>query len=270
MRKIAAAAAATSKTAAILAIGIIVLATIYIAYRYEFSPNALVIVEPRQHELLKYVIDNFDATIDKSWDLYVFHGKTSQAYAKYATESVKGRKVFLIPLQTDNLNAAQYNELFKSADFWSQVWAENILVFQTDTSICKGSKFKISDFMKYDYIGCAGGKDDYGKGAYWGGDEKKYSFYGVGGLSFRKKSFMNKCIAARPGIKPSYAEDVFFSECLEYFGVKPESAEVLNNFCSQNSFHAESFGAHKTKNMRRDDKKRFHTYCPVSQALEVA
>ena len=254
----------------ILLVGVImVLALVWGAYRWSaYSHNALVIVEPREHPLLKYVIDNFDKRMDSSWDLYVFHGASMRKYAETATEDVKKRgkrRIFLISLDTDNLKPDEYNDLFKKTSFWDQVWAENILVFQTDTAICSASPYKIGDFMKYDYIGCAGGKSEIGKDAYWGG-----TFYGVGGLSFRKKSFMQKCIAERPAVAKGYAEDVFFSECVEAFGVKPESADVLNAFCTQNESHALSFGAHKTRNLKGGDKKTFYKYCPAAQALEVA
>jgi len=112
--------------------------------------KALVIVEPREHEYLQYVCENFDKNMDKTWDLYLFHGKSTGDFAQKATAGIKGRKVNLIPLETDNLDGDGYNALFKSLDFWNQVDAEDILVFQTDTVLCPASEFKIRDFRKYD------------------------------------------------------------------------------------------------------------------------
>ena len=122
-------------------------------FKLENSSKAIVIVEPRAHKLLKPVIENFDELMDKSWDLYVFYGKSHENYAKESTNKIKGRKVYLLPLETDNLTADEYNALFRQISFWNKVKADNILVFQTDTFLCKGSINKINDFMKFDYIG---------------------------------------------------------------------------------------------------------------------
>ena len=146
----------------ILVIGIIAL-IIIIACIVKYNPGlvkqidggrALVIVEPREHKMLKYVCENFDQHMCKTWDLYVFHGKSHAAHAQEAVQNIKGRKVQLIALDKDNFTADDYNITFKSLDFWNQVKAENILVFQTDAVLCPASQFKIQDFMHFDYIGC--------------------------------------------------------------------------------------------------------------------
>ena len=233
-----------------------------------FVKKALVIVEPRKHENLRYVCENFDKNMSKIWDLYVFHGKSAGQHAKEATMEIRGRRVYLIPLETDNLNADGYNALFKSLDFWNQVNDENILVFQTDAVICPASEFKIHDFMKYDYIGCGSYAGAIGKNKdIWGKEYSKgNSFYGVGGLSFRKNSFQKQCIKKYPNIAPDYPEDVFFSNCVEDSVNKPESAEVLANFCTQDSFSKRSFGAHKTWVMK--DPEEFYEFCPAARAIK--
>lgn len=38
--------------------------------------SAMVIVEPREHPNLQYVLENFDRLMPLHYDLYVFHGKT--------------------------------------------------------------------------------------------------------------------------------------------------------------------------------------------------
>jgi len=232
--------------------------------------NALVIVEPREHEYLQYVCENFDKNMDKTWDLYVFHGKSTGDFALKATAGIKGRKVNLIPLETDNLDGDGYNALFKSLDFWNQVDAEDILVFQTDTVLCPASEFKIRDFMKYDYIGCGSYDGAIGKKRdVWGKEYSKgNSFYGIGGLSFRKNSFQKQCIKKYPGIAADYPEDVFFSNCVETAN-KPESAEVLANFCTQDSFSKRSFGAHNTWYMKKEDRESFYAFCPAAEILKT-
>ena len=233
-----------------------------------FGQNALVIVEPREHKMLKYVCENFDKHMSKSWDLYVFHGKSSGEYAREATAEIHGRKIYLIPLETDNLDADGYNALFKSLDFWNKVNAENILVFQTDAVLCPASEFKIKDFMKYDYIGCGSYAGAIGnKKEVWANEYSKgNSFYGVGGLSFRKNSFQKQCIRKYPGIAADYPEDVFYSNCVEQSANKPESSEVLANFCTQDTFVKRSFGAHKTWTMKNPGD--FYTFCPAAREIK--
>jgi hypothetical protein len=252
-------------------LGVITVSIIILAYLYYSGfliKKALVIVEPRKHPMLKYVCENFDKNMCKSWDLYVFHGKSAGQYAKDATAEIKGRRIHLIPLETDNLDADGYNALFKKLDFWNQVDAENILVFQTDAVICSASEFKIQDFMKYDYIGCGSYAGAIGnKKEVWARDYSKgNSFYGVGGLSFRKNSFQKQCIKNYPGIAADYPEDVFFSNCVEHSINKPESAEVLANFCTQDTFVKKGFGAHKTWTMKNPEN--FYNFCPAAREIK--
>ena len=262
----------------ILIIGVIML-IIIIGLAVKYSPGlmsivdggrALVIVEPRKHKMLKYVCENFDKNMCKSWDLYVFHGKSHVEHAKEAVENIKDRKVILIALDKDNFTADDYNITFKSLDFWNQVKAENILVFQTDAVLCPASNFKIHDFMHLDYIGCGSYDKAIGNSKeVWGKDQSKNnSFYGIGGLSFRKNSFQKKCIRDYPNIKATYPEDVFFSNCVEKSINKPRSAMDLANFCTQDAFEAKSFGAHKTWYMKEGHAPSFFEFCPAAKAIE--
>jgi hypothetical protein len=200
-----------------------------------------------------------------NWDLYIVHGKS---FLQHAKDSVKGinRTIFFIPLQTDNLTANEYNYLFKQLSFWNKIDAENILVFQTDASLCGKSTFDINDFINYDYIGCPYG-NGYGKKLIWKTNHKDEFFYGIGGLSFRKKSFMKQCILKNEipkhyKNKKNYPEDIFFSNCVDKHK-KPKSLKKLQQFCTQNKFTRKSFGAHKTL----DIKKSFYNYCPEAKEL---
>ena len=232
--------------------------------------RAMVIVEPRKHKMLKYVCENFDKNMCKSWDLYVFHGKSYEEHAREAVQGIKERKVHLIALEKDNFTADDYNILFKSLDFWDKVKAEDILVFQTDAVLCPASKYKIKDFMHFDYIGCGSYDGAIGNSKeVWGKDQSKNnSFYGIGGLSFRKNSFQKKCIRKHPNIKLTYPEDVFFSNCAEDSPNKPRTATDLANFCTQDSFSQQSFGAHKTWYMKEGHSESFFNFCPAARAIQ--
>lgn len=234
--------------------------------------HAMVIVEPRGHPYLKRVIQNFDERMPRDWDLYVFHGKSHAAHAADAVKDIKGRKVFVKGLDVDDLSGGDhggYNTMFLKKDFWNKIDAENILIFQTDTALCgkPPTKRTIDKFIKYSYIGCAVDNKHIGTHSPWNGA----LFYGVGGLSFRKKSFTMKCIDT-PG-RPTHAEDVAFSWCAEHVpgAVKPESVQVMANFCAQNTLAAETpgpFGVHKTNREFRGDKAKLFETCPEAKVIE--
>jgi hypothetical protein len=226
----------------------------------------MVIVEPREHKLLKQVIENFNTHMDSSWDLYVFHGKSHTNYAKSATETITTRRVYLYPLDTDNLTADQYNYLLKQKTFWDKVYAEHILVFQTDTVLCGKSAHSIDSFLKYPYVGCPFDTKIVGDHPIWGG----YPFYGIGGLSIRKKSFMMDCIQRHPTVEDTYAEDIFFSKCVKDKGNSENiTVDILNNFCTQHVYAKNSFGAHKVNiDLPNDEEKAFCSYCPEAKILK--
>jgi len=254
----------------LLGIIFILLFVLIICLKLRRSNNAIVIIEPRNHPYLETVINNFNSQMDSSWDLYVFHGKSNRDYAVNAVRNIYKRRVFPISLGTDNLTADEYNSLLKKSSFWDLVKAENILVFQTDVALCANSKLNIYDFINYDYIGCSINDKTYGNHhvpKWWEGD----NFYGIGGLSFRKKSFMMKCIADNPSVSDRYAEDVFFSNCVAKTENKPANASVIADFCTQNKFTNKSFGAHKTSLLKRDSMEKYNnfaTYCPEIKIID--
>ena len=229
------------------------------------AKKAMVIVEPRDHKLLKDVIENFDKNMSIEWDLYVFHGKSHRKFAEEAVSSIKNRNVYLLSLDTDNLTADGYNSLFTKVRFWNKINAEHILVFQTDTVICENSLNKINKFLKYSYVGCPFDDKKVGDHPIWG----NYAFYGIGGLSIRKKSFMVDCIKKNPDIEDNYAEDILFSKCIKDNG-NPENItiDVLNNFCTQHIYTKNSFGAHKVNiDLPNDQKNKFYSFCPAAIIL---
>lgn len=230
--------------------------------------KAMVIVEPRKHKDFERVLTMFDAKMPVDWDMYIFHGKTAKDFLEEITMKLpSGRIIYLKSLSSDNLTTSEYNRLLKQASFWNDIDAEDILIFQTDCALCSGTPFSIDRFRKYGYLGCSYKKDSIGMNKQvW---SKELPFYGIGGLSFRKKSFMLKCIRKEPNVHPDRAEDVFFSECVhaERSSLKPESPQVLCDFCSQHFFNSKSFGAHKTKLMVDEDKEDFYSYCPEARFL---
>lgn len=233
------------------------------------SPGALVIVEPRRHPMLAEVIRAFSARVPSDWVLYVVHGRSNASYAQSASQTPEKRPTVFIELNADNLTAAQYNALFKTPAFWEAIQAEHILVFQTDSMPCTTDTLDLKRFGKFGYIGCAYNGDLVGPNTYW---EDGYGFYGVGGLSLRRKSFMMKCLKQHPvGSKPE-AEDVTFGACVDSIpGFAKPSAIDIGDFCAQGSWgdtsrQPRSWGVHKFNEggMSASTKKTFKEYCPVA------
>ena len=226
--------------------------------------SAMVIVEPRRHKHLRYVIDNFHRNMPAEYELYVFHGTSSLAFARACASRVRGRRVHFVDLGVDNLTADEYNALLKDRRrFWDRVAAENVLIFQTDAVLCANSRKTIRDFEHLGYVGCAYDSVA-GRGTHWG----EHAFWGVGGLSFRKKSVALECLAA-VGTAPGTPEDVFYSNCVDAgFGRRPADGRQLSEFCSQNNFLAESLGAHRLHDMMaRDQLGAFLDYCPEAKPI---
>lgn len=238
----------------------------------EFSEEggAVVIVEPRKHDRLGVTLELFLRRVPSSWKLYVFHGTDNGEYAADSAKSwyAEGRTVKLFDLGVSNLNASLYNRMFKTKQFWQIIEEENILVVQTDSVPCSASPLNLEYFAKkgFGYVGCAYG-DRVGKNAYWSG----HSFYGVGGLSLRRKSFALKvCDAFPPGTEPE-AEDVAFSDGVDLFSSeypKPSAGDLLD-FCAQNASRTgRSWGAHQIGfQLPETEKSAFYDYCPESRGI---
>lgn len=229
------------------------------------SPGAFLIVEPRHHPMLATVIQSFGKRLPKDWVLYVVHGRSNAAFAEDASATVGQRTVF-ISLHADDLSADQYNALFKTPAFWEMIDAEHILVFQTDAMPCGKKALDVGRFGDFGYVGCAYAGDKVGPGTYW----EEFGFYGVGGLSLRRKSFMLKCLEKYPKGTPPHAEDVTFSACVRSIpGYFVPTAVDLGDFCAQGSWgdtsrRPRSWGVHKFKEggMSTSNRKQFVAYCP--------
>jgi len=195
-----------------------------------------IIVEPRKHKALEYVLNNFLENLSNEWNIIIFHGNLNIDYINdiinHNLIKYKNR-ISLINLNVDNLTINQYNELFiTNFDFYNKIPTETFLVFQTDTLINKKYKHFINYFLKYDYVG-----------APWKWDNN----VGNGGLSLRKKSKMLEIIK---NDNNRYNNDKFINEDL-YFSMskivklyKP-SYKLAKRFSMESIFLLKTFGCHK-------------------------
>jgi hypothetical protein len=150
----------------------------YVPKIYENTDYSAVIVEPREHKDLETVIKTVMYFLNESdskikWGLTIIHGESNKKFVKKIVDKWEG--VELQNLWVNNLTPIQYNRMLMGSQFWKQLKTENILLFQTDSTLVK---FGIDQFISYIYIGAPWIKFREGK------------IVGNGGLSFRKKSKM--------------------------------------------------------------------------------
>jgi hypothetical protein len=197
------------------------------------SKYTAVIIEPREHPALLFVLNNILENLSDEWNILIFHGNKNIEYLNNIIDinlhNYKD-KINLINLNVDNLTISEYNNLLTSESFYEKIPTETFLIFQTDSMISEKNKDKINNFLEFDYVG-----------APWPWLDS-YSSVGNGGFSLRKKSKMIEKIK-----KCSYNnqnEDMFFSDenCLKLH--KPDK-ELAKEFSVELLFHDNPFGVHK-------------------------
>jgi hypothetical protein len=205
-----------------------------------------IMVEPRKHRALEFVLRNYTDNLDNDWNFMIYHGSDNKQYLENIVKKLSAdvqNRITLINLKVSNINIRQYSTMFFCPTFYNNIPTETFLIFQTDSMILKENKHKINDFLKYDYVG-----------APWPRTMGIWGKIGVGngGLSLRKKSKMIELLKYKDkGIENGYygkyvAEDKFF--CGYYV---PEVKIYKPTFIKAKEFSAEAvysespFGIHK-------------------------
>lgn len=193
-----------------------------------------IIIEPRKHNALKFVLENFALNLDNNWNFIIFHGNNNIEFINniinesHILKNMK-YKIKLENLNVDNLTIDEYNKLLVSKDFYTKIPTEIFLIFQTDTMICNKYNNYINNFLNYDYVG-----------APW----KEINEVGNGGLSLRRKSKMleilNKC-----EYKNNINEDVYFSFACDGVNLNKPDYETSKQFSVETIYNDKSFGVHK-------------------------
>ncbi len=225
-----------------------------------------VIIEPREHKALKYVLNNFLENLNEDWVFIIMHGNLNETYVDNIINNDLSKYKYRISkhnLKVDNLTAFDYNNLLKSLKFYELIPTETFLIFQTDSIICSKFKDNINKFMNYDYVG-----------APWASDGN----VGNGGLSLRKKSKMieiiNKCPKFRIPDDPynnENGEDVYFSYACEGVSLNKPSLEEAKLFSIEQVYSSNSFGIHKAYNcINGTDLDNLKLQCPeINKLIEL-
>jgi len=222
-----------------------------------------IIVEPREHPALEFVLQNFNDNLSDEWSFIVFHGNKNINYTKKICNKIfKKERIQLVKLDTDNITINDYNELFYDNIIYDNIPTEIFLVFQTDSIICKKHKDLINDFLKYDYVG-----------APWNNGQ-----VGNGGLSLRKKSKMleilNNCKKKTNFLIEENRldnEDLVFSNnsktCNSDVHLNIPSFETAKDFSIETIYNNKSFGIHKAYDyfdeyFDKESQLKIQEWCP--------
>jgi len=192
-----------------------------------------VIIEPREHPALEFVLQNFNDNLSDEWQFVVFHGNKNIEYTQKICDKVfKKDRVKLVNLGIDNLTISEYSGLFYNNILYDNISTETFLIFQTDSIICSKYKDTINEFLDYDYVGAPWANGDIGNG----------------GLSLRKKSKMleivEKCKNKKVGDNYINEDMIFFNGCNVVELNKP-NFDKAKKFSLETVFNEKSFGIHK-------------------------
>lgn len=217
-----------------------------------------IIIEPRKHNALEFVLKNFTENLSDDWNFIIYYGNKNKefinAIIKKFPLSVQ-KRITLIQLNIDNLSIAEYSTLFYCPTFYNNIPTNTFLIFQTDSLILKENKDKIYDFIDYDYVG-----------APWSSKIGHLSRMGVGngGLSLRKKKKMQELLIYKENVIQNdkygkyIAEDQFFNG---YYTPqvqvwKPSVPQAMN-FSVETMFNEKPFGLHKCWNWLNEDELNY-------------
>jgi hypothetical protein len=189
-----------------------------------------VIIEPREHKALGFVLKNFFTNLSEEWGFIIFHGKSNKTFIEELFKSelsiYKHRINKIIQLETDNLSGVDYANLCKSASLYNCIDTEILLKFETDSLILKENKDLINMFLKYDYVG-----------APW-----VNGMVGNGGLCLRRKSKMLEICEKVDGNFTTHEDNYFCYQ--NVVSLSRPSFKEAQAFSVETVFHEKSFGIH--------------------------
>lgn len=133
--------------------------------------STAVLIEPRCHPALGFVLRNLHENIPVHWKILVFHGMNNRERVHSLLNTLPTERWMPpIELEIDNLTREMYNGLLMSPDFYDAIPTEHHLIVQTDAILFAEHRHFLPLFLSYDYVG-----------APW-----KNGWVGNGGLSLRR------------------------------------------------------------------------------------
>ena len=170
------------------------------------TANVALLIEPRPHYALEHVVRNAMLFLNgcegtmAQWQLQIFHGTANLEHIRSSFTPTELENIEFISLEVDNLSNLAHNELMCTHWLWSRAAAERVLIFQTDSLVCRPD---IERFQTWDYIGAPWAADD----LWCVGKPWLTAVGGNGGFSLRSRSKTLECIDVH-GYLRGQCEDV--------------------------------------------------------------
>jgi hypothetical protein len=221
--------------------------------------NIAVIVDDRVSEALLRAVINVVKNVPDDWPIQIITLAEHRHFLE--TSSVKDYmrhgKVFMTDLKFANRISsispiAYSNKILASIEFWQQVRGEKVLIFQTDSTFCSNSSYKITDFLKYDFIGApwhSGGCCN-------------------GGFSLRSREKILQ-ILKRAHYTGESNEDIWYSHQLTKVNASIAPSEVARVFSVETIYHPYPLAVHKPRveHLGIRNMRRLCNECPETQLV---
>lgn len=162
--------------------------------------NQILLIEPRNHYALEYVLKNALYHLDSSWGVTVVHSILNRDFVLAIEKSVRGMRRIELPIKY--MDIPYLNQLLTSISFWQYFRDfDRILMIQTDGLLLHGNAKR---FLKYDFIGAPWHREN----ERWGKlSETLPEGVGNGGMSLRSPKAMLRVLDQ---YKASGQEDLFY------------------------------------------------------------
>lgn len=231
------------------------------------SNRVAVLVETRLTNLLLPTIDNFATHLPWDWKLLLMISEEAERVVRVApflSELIAAGRISIARVPEESRGATgpeeAYQDLLQSEDFWRSLPGERVLMFGTDSVLCRGSKHVINDFVKYDFIGAG-----------WSLKEDKKNTCGQGGLTMRSRTKMIEAIQrfkGRPDL-PKWDPE-FACQAFQELGAKLPDRNTSLQFAVADNYYEQPFGVyriHKYFTNRAEELVKLYDYCPEAVAM---
>lgn len=228
------------------------------------STNVAVMVDTRPSNLLIPVIDNFLTHLPLDWRFKLFLSSENEGMVRNATliaHWIAVGRILIARAPAIESYPSDYNRLLQSKDFWESLPGEHVLIFQTDSVLCRASPHRIDDFLGYDYVG-----------APWRPELEPplAAGCGNGGLSLRRKSKTLEVISIMPQ-RPSEYEDTWHCAGMKRVGGRVPGRNISMTFSVETTFYDKPFGVHKfwAHISNTTHRQTLYRHCPEALMLTL-
>jgi Protein of unknown function (DUF5672) len=229
--------------------------------RSQYEPNidsnnqkrryGAVIIEPRKHEYLEFILSDFDSKLPVDVGLSIFHTSMNDAEVKTVHLNEKRSVQFtrlesIVAWETIIADDKLPNTLLLNESFYDFIPYERFIVFQVDSIFCKPVLMdELEPFFKFDYLGSP-----------WAGLRLQHYVPtalkgGNGGLSIRSKQGsidaikIRKDLIEKNPLAEKWSEDIYFSNSMELVNHTVAPLEIAKKFAVETYYYSKPIGVHK-------------------------